>query len=90
MVYGLGFAGYLAGTFAAVLLGPRQGDTDQGNADTAAVLEEVRALRRQLDADPARSAHGAAQAGPREAPGEDAQQAAPMPQAQGGHGTPRP
>jgi voltage-gated potassium channel len=89
MVYGLGFAGYLTGTFAAVLLGPHQGGPDQGDAHTATLLEEVRALRRQLDADAARSANGAGPAGTREAASEIAQQAAPVPQAQGEHGTRR-
>jgi voltage-gated potassium channel len=55
MIYSLGFAGYVAGTFAAVLLGV--GQTTQSappaDSDTLNTLrEEIHALRRQLDAEP--------------------------------------
>ena len=46
MLYGLGFAGYITATLAALLLGRRQ----DGGDDVASLREEVRALRRQLEA----------------------------------------
>jgi voltage-gated potassium channel len=88
MVYGLGFAGYLAGTFAAVLLGPRQGDTDQGDVDTA-ILDELRALHRQLTADTARPPGGDRPMGASESPAEGSQQAAAVPRAADERGTRR-
>jgi len=59
MVYGLGFAGYLTGTFAAVLLGPRQGAPAQPDADMAALLDDVRTLRRQPQGAVTQPANGA-------------------------------
>lgn len=53
MVYSLGFAGYVAGSFAAVLLGVGQSATPAPPPDAdemTSLREEIRALREQLDA----------------------------------------
>jgi voltage-gated potassium channel len=88
MVYGLGFAGYLAGTFAAVLLGPQQSGSARPDPESGALLEEVRALRRQLEADGTLPANGA---GPSSAgaPAEDARRPPTVPTAEGGRGAER-
>ena len=52
MIYSLGFAGYVAGTFAAVLLGVGQTAAPAPSTDTKAIEalhDEIRALREQLD-----------------------------------------
>jgi voltage-gated potassium channel len=51
MVYGLVFAGYITATLAVLFLGPSSGGARQPQpTDNAAVLDEVRALRLQLEA----------------------------------------
>jgi voltage-gated potassium channel len=53
MIYSLGFAGYVAGTFAAVLLGVGQAASTAPSTDEKsieALHDEIRALREQLDA----------------------------------------
>jgi voltage-gated potassium channel len=53
MIYSLGFAGYVAGTFAAVLLGVGQPASTAPSTDAKAIEalhDEIRALRQQLDA----------------------------------------
>jgi voltage-gated potassium channel len=50
MIYSVGFAGYVAGTFAAILLGTAQNASAGSPPDTEALREEIRALRHQLQA----------------------------------------
>lgn len=52
MIYSLGFAGYVAGTFAAVLLGVGQAASTAPETDAKAIdalRDEIRLLREQLD-----------------------------------------
>jgi voltage-gated potassium channel len=73
MVFGLGFAGYITGTFAVLLLGPQQGNSEPSPpapGPDAAVLDEIRALRRQLDALTPATPNGAVAALSAESTGE--------------------
>ena len=50
MIYGLVFAGYITATLATILLGGQEGGGTGTAPDTAALREEIRALRQQLAA----------------------------------------
>jgi voltage-gated potassium channel len=54
MLYGLAFAGYIAATLVTLLIG-----RENGSDDTAALRDEIAALRRELEARRALSATGA-------------------------------